>query len=334
MKPMSFVHAGVSALAAFALSQAPATAQTTLNGGELFSLEKVRFGKWEIRMQLAAVPGSVSSFFTYYDESYLGAPEPWREIDIEALGNKPKGFQSNLITGTASSKVTSEEFHVTEGDLTKEFHTYVLEWTPDSVVYRMDGKLLRKDLKSDPQVADLADKDQSYRMNLWASTAVGWVGAMDPSKLPIAQTVNWMAYSRYTPGQGPGGSDFTQAWIDDFNTLNTQRWSRGDWTFAENMADFTPSNITVSGGYLMIILSNKGWSGTLPTPSDPVGNTYTPVSIRQGRNLGPAKGEHAIEGRFGQALLYRGKDGVRSILLNGRQWSPSAQSRGLSRLLP
>lgn len=323
-----------AALAIFALPPVPTEAQTTLNGGELFSLEKVRFGKWEIRMQIAATPGSVSSFFTYYNESYLGSPEPWREIDIEALGDQPNGFQSNLITGTSQNKVTSEEFHTSQGDLSKEFHTYVLEWTPDSIVYRMDGKLLRKDLKSDPQVADLSDKDQTYRMNLWASTATDWVGTLDPAKLPIAQTVNWMTYSRYTPGQGPGGSDFTQAWVDDFNSLNLQRWSRGDWTFESNMAEFTPANITVSGGYLMIILSNKGWSGTMTPPTDPAGNNYNPVSIRQGRLLGPTKGSPAMERRLGQVLLFRDREGFHSFQIHGRHWQPNVKSQGLSRLLP
>jgi len=275
-----------SALGLIGLSQ-PTLAATTLNGGELYSRETVKYGRWEIRMQIAATPGSVSSFFTYYDNSYLGQPEPWLEIDVEALGKNGYGFQSNLITGTAESKVTSESFHTSEIDLSKTFHTYVLDWTPDSVVYRMDGVLLRKDLGSNAQVQALTQQAQSYRMNLWASTAVGWVGALDPSKLPIAQTVNWMVYSRYTPGSGPGGSDFTQAWVDDFTTFNTQRWSRGDWTFDENMADFTPGNILVSNGYLMIVLSQKGWTGTVTPPNDPLGNTYTPTVPIQ--NLQPGK---------------------------------------------
>jgi endo-1,3-1,4-beta-glycanase ExoK len=255
-------------------------AATTLNGGELFSRETVKYGRWEIRMQIAATPGSVSSFFTYYNDSYKGSPEPWREIDIEALGKNGSGFQSNLITGTSQSKVTSEKFHNSSQDLSKSFHTYVLDWTPDSIVYRMDGVLLRKDLGSNQQVKDLADRAQSYRMNLWASTEPAWVGTLDPAKLPVIQTVNWMVYSAYTPGKGPNGSDFTQSWVDDFTTFNTQRWSRGDWTFEGNMADFTVNNIRTADGYLMIILSNKGASVDLTPPKDPVGNTYTPsVSI-------------------------------------------------------
>jgi endo-1,3-1,4-beta-glycanase ExoK len=271
----------------FAGTAGGAWAATTLNGAEIYSNESVKYGRWEIRMQAAAMPGSVSAFFTFYNNSYLGSPEPWREIDIEILGKNGNGFQSNLITGNAASKTNSEAFHASASDLSKGFHTYVLDWTPDSIVYRFDGKTVRKNPGAEPQVKDLSGLAQSYRMNLWASTAASWAGTLDPDRLPIAQTVNWIAYSSYTPGQGPDGSDFTPQWTDDFNTLNRQRWSLGTWTFDGNMADFTPDNALVSGGYLTLILSKKGWKGTVNPPSDPEGNT------RKGRSGGKAKGSRS-----------------------------------------
>jgi hypothetical protein len=255
-------------------------AATTLDGAEFYSNETVKFGRWEMRMRMAATPGSVSSFFTYYNNSSKGSPEPWREIDIEVIGKNANGFQSNLITGTAASRTTSEAFQ-TSSDVSKEFHTYTLDWTPDSIVYRMDGQTVRKNLGTEPQVKDLSDMPETYRMNLWASTAADWAGAMDPEKLPVTQTVNWIAYSAYTPGQGPNGSNFTPKWIDEFNSLDTQRWSRGNWTFDGNMADFNPNNAVVSGGYLMLTLSKKGWTGTPTPPADPLGNVRTtPIAAR------------------------------------------------------
>jgi endo-1,3-1,4-beta-glycanase ExoK len=251
----------------------------TLDGGELYSNETVKYGRWEIRMQVAATPGTVSTFFTYYNNSYLGQPEPWREIDIEVLGKDAKSFQSNLLTGHAAQRTTSEAIHTSVDDLTKGFHTYELDWTPDSVVFRLDGKTVRSTPGTNQQVKDLQDKEESYRMNLWASTEPAWVGTLDPSKLPVVQTVNWMAYSAFTPGQGPGGSDFSPRWTDDFTTLNTTRWSKANWTFEGNMADFVPGNIKVENGYLMLILSNKGWTGTVPPASDPQGSTRPTVSL-------------------------------------------------------
>lgn len=262
-------------LGPIALAAGAARAATVADGAEFYSNETVTYGRWEVRMRVAATPGSVSSFFTYYNNSTKGSPEPWREIDIEIIGKKSNGFQSNLITGTAASRTTSEAFHTSATDLSKDFHTFVLDWTPDSIVYRIDGQMVRKNLGSEPQVKDLSDKPETYRMNLWASTAADWAGTLDVDKLPVTQTVNWIAYSAYTPGQGPNGSNFTPKWIDDFNTLDTQRWSRGNWTFDGNLADFSPNNAVVSGGYLMLVLSKKGWTGNLTPPADPVGNTHT-----------------------------------------------------------
>lgn len=176
------------------LAAAPQAQTTILDGAEIYSKDTVRFGRWEMRMQVAATPGSVSSFFTYHNDSYMGLPEPWREIDIEVLGKNGKGFQSSMITGHASDKVYSEQFHNNTADLSKGYHTYELDWTPDSVVWRIDGVRVRKTVAPDQQVVDLRDHPQTYRMNLWASDQQAWVGKLDATKLPIVQSVNWMSF--------------------------------------------------------------------------------------------------------------------------------------------
>lgn len=272
--------ANLATFACLGLFATVAQAQTTLNGAEIYSQDTVRFGRWEMRMQVAATPGSVSSFFTYHNNSYMGLPEPWREVDIEILGKNGKGFQSNLITGNAANKTFSEEFHNNTADLSKGYHTYELDWTPDSLVWRIDGVRVRKTAAPDQQVVDLRDHAQTYRMNLWASDQVAWVGKLDPTKLPIVQSVNWMSFSAYTPGRGPGGSNFTPTWTDDFNTFDTRRWAKGNWTFETNMADFATTNAKTSGGYLMLILSSKTGSSTITPPVDPQGSTK-PTSVQR-----------------------------------------------------
>lgn len=273
--------ATLTTMAAIGLLAASTQAQeTTLDGAEIFSKDTVRFGRWEMRMKVAATPGSVSSFFTYHNDSYKGLPEPWREIDIEILGKNGKGFQSNIITGHAAEKAYSERFHTNTADLSQGYHTYELDWTPDSVVWRIDGVRVRKTSAPDEQVVDLRDHAQTYRMNLWASSSEAWVGKLDPAKLPIVQSVNWMTFYKYTPGQGPGGSNFTHSWTDDFTTFDTKRWSKGNWTFEGNMADFSVENAKTSGGYLMLILSSKTGSNAITPPVDPQGSTK-PTSVER-----------------------------------------------------
>lgn len=301
-------------------------AATTCVGAELYSRSTVKYGRWEIRMKVAATPGSVSSFFTYNNNSYLGAPHPWREIDIEVLGKNTGSFQSNLITGNAASKVTSESLHGLPG-LADGFHTFELDWTPDSIVWRLDGKVRRKTESNDQQVVDLRDSSQTWRMNLWASSSVAWVGAFDLNKLPVAQVVNWMRYSRYTPGAGPNKSNFTFEWLDDFDRLDKTRWSLGDWTFDENLAQFDPANGITKDGYLALLLTKPGQEGVFNNmPADPDGNKYPTSSIQEpvmgSRSLRAA----AVDGGFRLEGL-EGMTEVRST--SGKMiWRGMADAKG------
>ncbi len=320
----------IRTLGVLAMLSGGSQAATILDGAEIFSKDTVRFGRWEMRMQVAATPGSVSSFFTYHNNSYMGLPEPWREIDIEILGKNGKGFQSNLITGDAGDKAYSEVFHNTTDDLSKGFHTYELDWTPDSIVWRIDGVRVRSTPGTDQQVIDLRDHPQTYRMNLWASTSTAWVGKMDTTKLPILQTVNWMTYSAYTPGKGPGGSNFTPKWTDDFTTFDSKRWSKGNWTFDENMADFNTFNAQTKNGYLVLVLSTKSWDGSFTPPTDPQGNTRPPVSVaprtvnsrgsiemgngRLSLDLGERSSDVVITGLDGRILAQRTGSGRQEFL--------------------
>jgi endo-1,3-1,4-beta-glycanase ExoK len=234
------------------------------NGAELYSNNTVKYGRFDIRMRTISGNATVSSFFLYYNNSYVGSPEPWQEIDIETLGNHNNIFQSNIITGTAANKITSEKVH-TFDNLSQNYHTYTVEWTPDYIAWLFDGSEIQRSTGS--QVTACQVKEMTYRFNAWISSNVGWVGQFDPSILPVYQFINWVKYSKYTPGSGTNGIDFTPEWQDDFDTFNSSRWSKGDWTFDANLVDFSPNNIVVKDGYCIICLTKTGatgFSGTVP----------------------------------------------------------------------
>ncbi|NLL14805.1 MAG: family 16 glycosylhydrolase [Fibrobacter sp.] len=233
-------------------------------GAELYSTNLVKYGRFDIRMRTISGSGTISSFFLYYDDSYKGPPEPWREIDIEVLGKSDNVFQSNIITGNADNKTTSEELH-TYNKLSEDYHTYTLEWTPDYIAWFFDGEEVRR--STDAQVTDCQLKEMSYRFNLWISDAPSWAGQFNPSILPVYQYINWIKYSKYTPGSGPNGTNFTPEWEDDFNSFDSRRWGKGDWTFDGNLVDFTGDNIVIKDGYCIICLTDNnktGFSGKVP----------------------------------------------------------------------
>jgi endo-1,3-1,4-beta-glycanase ExoK len=251
------------------------------NGAELYSTKTVKYGRFDVRMRAISGSGTVSSFFVYYNDSYLGSPEPWQEIDIEVLGKTNNVFQSNIITGNAAQKTTSEKLHTFE-NLSKAYHTYSVEWTPDYMAWFFDGVEVRR--STGKQVTDCQVKEMSYRFNLWISSEPAWVGSFDPSILPVYQYVNWMKYSKYTPGSGVNGTNFTPDWEDNFDTFNTSRWAKGDWTFDGNLVDFSPNNIVVKNGYCVICLTKAnqtGFSGEVPVDQGTsIGNSKKEMSMK------------------------------------------------------
>jgi len=245
-------------------------------GAEIYSTESWKYGKIEMRMRMVKGSGILSTFFTYKNGSELSG-EFWEEIDLEVFGkNNATTFQSNIITN--NPKKYSEQVHNTGFSMADGYHTFTLEWTPDYVAWYVDGVEMRK-TQGSQQVRELTNP-QSLRFNIWAPNITEWVGSFDTSVLPVYQFVNWIKYSAYTPGSGDNGSDFSLRWTDEFDTFNTSRWSKADWTFGENLADFDPNNVLVKDGYLVLVLSRAGQTGFSGTvPADKGSNPKPTVSI-------------------------------------------------------
>ncbi len=246
------------------LSSLAAAQDKDYSGAELYTRDTQMYGKYEARMLMAADSGIVSSMFLYHNDSYMGGDEPWVEVDIEILGKKPSSFQSNIITGSAESKITSEKHHALTPAANAGYHTYGMEWTPTYVSWIIDGVTVRKVMTDSNdtygQVAALI-REQGLRFNLWSSESEGWVGRFDESNLPLHQYINWVKVYTYTPGAGENGSDFTLDWTDDFDTFDDNRWATGDWTFDGNRVTMSPENVTVRDGYLVLSLTKAGEEG-------------------------------------------------------------------------
>ncbi len=230
-------------------------------GAEIYTNVEYTYGKWEMRMRAAKASGTLSTFFLYKNGSEKGI-DPWEEIDIEIKGkDSAQTVQTNIITGL-NGNVKSEELHnpYAFGD---KFYTFTLEWTPGKVVWKIDGATVRT---TEGGQADSLKSSMGTRFNLWSSTSTGWVGSFDPAILPVYQYVNWVQYSEYTPGTGDNGSDFTLLWRDDFDTLDQGRWSFANWTFNGNRVDFSPDNINVRDGMLILGLTTADQEGQIPSP--------------------------------------------------------------------
>ncbi|HEX7764546.1 MAG TPA: family 16 glycosylhydrolase, partial [Cellvibrio sp.] len=194
-------------------------------GAEIYSNESYLYGRYEIRMKAAKGSAVLSTFFTYKNGSEVGNTF-WEEIDIEVFGkNNATEWQSNIILGSSRPTIQTEQTHAAGVSLADDYHTYVVEWTPDYVAWFLDGVEVRRIIGTST-VTSLTNA-QSLRFNLWASDSVEWVGTWDDSILPVYQFINYIDYKAYNPVT----KAFEGGWRDDFDQFDTNRWGKANWSF-------------------------------------------------------------------------------------------------------
>ena len=237
-------------------------------GAEIYSSDSYTYGRYEMRMRAAKGGGILSTFFTYKNGSEIGNTF-WEEIDIEIYGKENAStWQSNIILGTSRPTEQNEKDHEV-GGLGDAYHTYVIEWTPDYVAWFVDGVEARR-IEGTSTVTSLVNP-QSLRFNIWASESVEWTGAWDDSVLPVYQFVNYIEYKPYDPTTK--GFAETGGWRDDFNSFNEKFWNKANWTFESNRVDFSPENVVVKDGILVLALTKNNALGFTGTPPADDGNS-------------------------------------------------------------
>jgi endo-1,3-1,4-beta-glycanase ExoK len=229
-------------------------------GAEIYTNQSYLYGRYEMRMRVANASGVLSTFFTYKNGSEVGNTF-WEEIDIEVFGrDNAEVWQSNIILGSSRPTIHSEEEHEVDASLADAYHTYALEWTPDYVAWFLDGVEVRR-ISGTSTVTSLTNP-QSLRFNLWASESVEWAGTWSDSVLPVYQFVSYFEYKTYNTIT----KVFEGGWRDEFDTFNTTRWGKANWTFDTNRVDFAPENAVVKDGILVLALTTENATGYTGTP--------------------------------------------------------------------
>jgi endo-1,3-1,4-beta-glycanase ExoK len=258
---------------------------------EIYSKQTYKYGRYEIRMRVAKGSGVLSTFFTYKNGSEQTGTF-WEEIDIEIFGkNNATQWQSNVIIGTNRPTSKTEGLHTTPFSMGDGYHTYVLEWTPNYIAWFVDGSQVRR--ITGGQFVTSLTSPQDLRFNLWAANIAEWVGAWNDNILPVYQFVNYIEYKPYSAASN--GFVTAGSWRDDFNTFDSNRWSKANWTFGENYADFEPNNVVVKNGILVLALTKEGQTGYTGTP--PADGGTAPASILiQAENFNEVGGSVTVSG--------------------------------------
>jgi beta-glucanase (GH16 family) len=261
-----------------AVTATSALAAEPYSGAELYSHGsngQFKYGRFEARMQMVSSPGTVSSMFLYYDNSYLGGGEPWEEIDIEVLGKDATKFQSNILSNSKENQNSSEGFHTVNPATNAGYHTYTIVWTPEYVSWELDGVEVRRDVsgvnksKQGLEQVNTLVHDESLRFNLWLSGSPGWTGDYNQCSFPQYQYINWIKVYSYNPQT----KQFTLKWKDSFDTFNSSIWAKGNWDMEK--VTHSTSNVNIVNGYLVLSLTRAGQEGAPSyVPQDPNPELY------------------------------------------------------------
>jgi endo-1,3-1,4-beta-glycanase ExoK len=279
----------ISALASLLCCSVPTFAKP-YKAAEIVSSQTYKYGRYEMRMQAAKGSGVLSTFFTYKPGSEI-AGVFWEEIDIEIFGkNNATQWQSNVIIGTNRPTTKTEGVHTMPYSMGDGYHTYVLEWTPNYIAWFVDGTEVRR-ITGGQFVTSLTNP-QDLRFNLWAANIAEWVGPWSDSILPVYQFVNYIEYKPYVAAT----NSFGTGWRDDFNSFDTSRWSKANWTFGENLADFDPNNVVVKNGTLVLALTKEGQTGYSGTPPVDSGSTAAPSVFIEAETFNEVGGSVTVAG--------------------------------------
>ena len=236
-------------------------------GAELAGKDQFKYGRFEACMKMVSIPGSVSSMFLYYDDSWRKDEEPWNEIDIEVLGKSDTSWQSNIITREGDESITkntsSESVHPSGFKMNEDFHLYAIVWTPEFVSWEIDGVEIRRDTVGGKLRGKHADADQvaflteteTLRFNLWAAKTPAWVGKFTGDELIDGPKAQWIDYVRVY-SYDVTTKTFKQDWQDDFEGSElSAHWSTGSHVM-ENVK-LTADNVVVEDGYCKLLMTRK-----------------------------------------------------------------------------
>ena len=255
----------VSSLCFLALTVIPEVA-FAVSSAEFYKSAPHGYGRVEARIRFAAGDGVVSSFFLWKNGSEI-AGTFWNELDFEKLGADCH-VETNAIYGNPSTN-----HNQTAGlgaDPCGAYHTYAYEWTPDAIVWSVDGMELRRETGATAMAfADNASATgMQIRFNIWPGDA-SFGGNFSPSILPVHQYVDWVQFSSFENGA------FTMQWREDFDgSALPSGWLTANWGSPKNLSTHNPANVNLVNGFLVLSLTADdalGPAGAMPGDSGGAG---------------------------------------------------------------
>ena len=165
--------------------------------GELRSNGFYGYGCYEASFKPIAVPGVVTSLFTFAGPYDNGGNGKHNEIDVEFLGNHPQWVQFNFWTNDDAYASRNEYLLNLGFDPTAAFHRYGFKWTADRIEWYVDGQLVYTAFdRSDNPTPKANESLQKIMVNAWPvdETAAAWAGTFDYPGAPLHAEYQWIRH--------------------------------------------------------------------------------------------------------------------------------------------
>ena len=247
-------------------------AALAVSSAELYTATSYPYGRFEARARLAAGDGVVSSFFLWKDGSER-AGTFWNELDFEKVAAECR-LETNPIYGKPAANHSQR--HPLVLDVCGAFHSYEFIWTPEALVWLVDGVEIRRETGAAARAftENAEALGMQIHLNLWPGDAT-FGGNFSPGILPVHQYIDWVQYSTYEDGA------FTLAWREDFDGATVpEGWRTGTWPSPKNKSTHATENVNFIDGYAVLSLTADDARG--PAGAMPVGGSTGSASNATG----------------------------------------------------
>lgn len=159
------------------------------------------YGCFEASFRPIAVPGVVTSLFTYAGPYDNGGNGKHNEIDVEFLGNGFRDDGSTLLQFNFWTNYeggsTNEMEVLLPFDASQDFHRYGFKWTAAGITWYVDGEPVMEVL-DDPvaPTPKATDSLQKIMLNAWPvdASAAGWAGEFSYPGSPLVAQYQWVRH--------------------------------------------------------------------------------------------------------------------------------------------
>ena len=188
------------------------------SAASICSREQFLYGKFEATIRAANVPGVVTGFFLHRNS-------PRQEIDIEIAGNRPDRLMVNVFYNPGGEGANFDYGYrgaptsINLGfDASKTSHRFAIEWLPNEIIWRVDGKIVHKRVIWDP--TPIPNLPMTLHVNSWPSRSAQLAGRINKRRLPGTAILRSIALSA-NPVTSYSESDINVMHHTDFGLPHT-----------------------------------------------------------------------------------------------------------------